>query len=42
VDFKTDAQLGARRDVYAAQVQLYVDAVARATAEPAEGLLLVV
>jgi ATP-dependent exoDNAse (exonuclease V) beta subunit len=42
VDFKTDAEIGSRRDVYAAQVQLYVDAVSRATGEPAEGLLLVV
>ncbi|MGH0029015.1 MAG: UvrD-helicase domain-containing protein [Myxococcota bacterium] len=42
VDFKTDVELGTRRDVYAAQVQRYVDAVAKATGEPAEGLLLVV
>jgi ATP-dependent exoDNAse (exonuclease V) beta subunit len=42
VDFKTDRELEARRDVYAAQVQLYADAVAKATGEPARGMLLVV
>jgi ATP-dependent exoDNAse (exonuclease V) beta subunit len=42
VDWKTDAELGARRATYAAQVQLYADAIARATGERAEPLLLVV
>jgi ATP-dependent exoDNAse (exonuclease V) beta subunit len=42
VDFKTDREIEARRDVYAAQVQLYADAVAKATGEPARGVLLVV
>jgi ATP-dependent exoDNAse (exonuclease V) beta subunit len=42
VDFKTDAELGARRAAYAAQVRLYADAIARATGEPAEAMLLVV
>jgi hypothetical protein len=42
VDFKTDAELGSRRAAYAAQVRLYADAIARATGEPAEPLLLVV
>ena len=42
VDFKTDRELEARRDVYAAQVRLYADAVAKATGEPARGVLLVV
>jgi ATP-dependent exoDNAse (exonuclease V) beta subunit len=42
VDWKTDAELGSRRATYAAQVRLYADAIARATGEPAEPLLLVV
>jgi ATP-dependent exoDNAse (exonuclease V) beta subunit len=42
VDFKTDVELGARRDAYALQVRLYADAIARATGEPAAALLLVV
>jgi ATP-dependent helicase/nuclease subunit A len=42
VDFKTDRELGERRAEYAAQVSLYVQAVARATGESARGLLLVV
>ena len=42
VDFKTDRELGEeRRAVYAAQLGLYVEAIARATGEPAEGRLLV-
>jgi len=42
VDFKTDAEFGARRATYAAQVRLYADAIARATGERADPLLLVV
>ena len=42
VDFKTDRDLEARRPEYEAQVRLYVEAVASATGEPAEGALLVV
>jgi ATP-dependent exoDNAse (exonuclease V) beta subunit len=42
VDFKTDVEIGARRDVYAAQVRLYAEAVTRATGEPASGTLLLV
>jgi ATP-dependent exoDNAse (exonuclease V) beta subunit len=42
VDFKTDQELGARRARYAAQVRLYVRAVAAATGEPARGVLLTV
>jgi len=42
VDFKTDREIADRRAAYEAQVGLYVDAVARATGEPAEGMLLVV
>jgi ATP-dependent helicase/nuclease subunit A len=42
VDWKTDRELGAQQAGYAAQVSLYVEAVARATGEPARGVLLVV
>ena len=42
VDFKTDRELGDRRDIYAAQVRLYAEAVSRATDEPATGILLIV
>lgn len=40
VDFKTDAELGEREAAYARQVALYARAIAAATGEPAEGLLL--
>ena len=40
VDFKTDRELEPRRREYEAQVRLYVEAVAQATGEPAEGCLL--
>ena len=42
VDWKTDRELGAQRGVYGGQVSRYVEAVARATGEPARGVLLVV
>ncbi len=42
VDFKTDRELGEHRATYAAQVSLYAEAIAAATGEPAEGVLLVV
>ena len=42
VDFKTDRELGERRAVYEGQVALYARAIAEATGEPAEALLLVV
>jgi ATP-dependent helicase/nuclease subunit A len=42
VDFKTDREIAARRAEYEAQVRLYVRAVARATGEPARGVLLTV
>jgi ATP-dependent helicase/nuclease subunit A len=42
VDFKTDRELEGRRAVYEAQVGLYIEAVSRATGEPAVGALLVV
>jgi ATP-dependent exoDNAse (exonuclease V) beta subunit len=40
VDFKTDAELEDRRAAYEAQLDVYVTAVARATGDPASGLLL--
>lgn len=42
VDFKSDAELQGRRAKYAAQIKLYVDAVAEATGERARGLVLAV
>jgi ATP-dependent exoDNAse (exonuclease V) beta subunit len=42
VDFKTDLDVSERRAVYAHQVKLYADAIARATGEPASGCLLLV
>ncbi len=42
VDFKTDVDVSERQAVYAHQVRLYVEAIARATGEPAEGCLLLV
>lgn len=42
VDFKTDRELAPRRAEYEAQVRLYVEAVTRATGEPARGVLLVI
>jgi ATP-dependent exoDNAse (exonuclease V) beta subunit len=42
VDFKSDRELGARRAEYTRQVALYAEAVARATGEPAQAVLLVV
>jgi ATP-dependent exoDNAse (exonuclease V) beta subunit len=42
VDFKTDAELGARHAIYEEQLRLYVRAVEAASGEPARGVLLVV
>jgi ATP-dependent exoDNAse (exonuclease V) beta subunit len=42
VDFKTDREIGEHGSTYAAQVSLYAEAIAAATGEPAEGVLLVV
>ena len=42
VDFKTDRDLGERAGRYATQVQLYAEAIAAATGEPAEARLLLV
>jgi ATP-dependent helicase/nuclease subunit A len=40
VDYKTDADLGARLDEYRAQVALYVRAIAMATGAPTRGIIL--
>ena len=40
VDFKTDRELEAALDVYRRQVRFYVQMVARATGEPARGVLM--
>jgi ATP-dependent exoDNAse (exonuclease V) beta subunit len=40
VDFKTDVEMGERKEGYARQVALYAEAVARATGERARGVLL--
>ena len=39
VDFKTDYELAAGETRYRAQLQQYVNAVSRATARPARGVL---
>ena len=39
VDFKTDFELAAGETRYRAQLQQYVNAVSRATARPASGIL---
>ena len=41
VDFKTDREFQAWSDRYIAQVRVYSDAVAAATASPARGIVLV-
>jgi ATP-dependent exoDNAse (exonuclease V) beta subunit len=40
VDFKTDVQLGARREDYVRQVALYARAIAEATGAPVRAVLL--
>jgi ATP-dependent exoDNAse (exonuclease V) beta subunit len=40
IDFKTDRELAAEPGVYERQVGAYVEAIARATGEPASGVLL--
>ena len=42
IDFKTDRELAERRGVYERQVRLYAAAVARATGERSEAILLCV
>ena len=40
VDFKTDIEIASAQDAYKQQVALYVEAVRRATGQPATGVLL--
>ena len=40
VDFKTDIEIASAQDAYKQQVALYVEAVQRATGQPASGVLL--
>jgi ATP-dependent helicase/nuclease subunit A len=40
VDFKTDQELGGLMETYLRQVQIYAAAIARATSQPASGVLL--
>jgi ATP-dependent exoDNAse (exonuclease V) beta subunit len=40
VDFKTDIEIAAAQDAYKQQVALYAEAVAKATGQPATGVLL--
>jgi ATP-dependent exoDNAse (exonuclease V) beta subunit len=40
VDFKTDIEIASAQDAYKQQVALYVEAVQRATGQPANGVLL--
>ena len=40
VDFKTDIEIASAQDAYKQQVALYVEAVKRATGQPATGVLL--
>lgn len=40
IDFKTDIEIAAAQDAYKQQVALYVEAVSKATGQPATGILL--
>ena len=40
VDFKTDIEIASAQDAYKQQVAVYVEAVQRATGQPATGVLL--
>ena len=40
IDFKTDRELGEQRATYAEQLRLYARAIAAATGEPVEPILL--
>ncbi len=40
IDFKTDIEIAAAQEAYTQQVALYADAVAKATGQPATGVLL--
>lgn len=40
IDFKTDIEIATAEDAYVRQVSIYLDAVTRATGQPASGLIL--
>ncbi|MGE0866565.1 MAG: 3'-5' exonuclease, partial [Vicinamibacterales bacterium] len=40
IDFKTDIEIATAQDAYVRQVSIYLDAVTRATGQPATGLIL--
>ena len=40
IDFKTDIEIATAKDAYVRQVSMYLDAVRRATGQPAAGLIL--
>lgn len=40
IDFKTDIEIATAQDAYVRQVSIYLDAVTRATGQPARGLIL--
>jgi len=40
IDFKTDIEIATAQDAYVRQVSIYLDAVRRATGQPASGLIL--
>jgi ATP-dependent exoDNAse (exonuclease V) beta subunit len=40
IDFKTDIEIASAQDAYKQQVALYAEAVAKATGQPATGVLL--
>jgi len=40
IDFKTDIEIATAQDAYVRQVSIYLDAVSRATGQPAQGLIL--
>lgn len=42
VDFKTDVEIGARKDAYVTQVEAYARAITAATGQSAVGALLTV
>jgi ATP-dependent exoDNAse (exonuclease V) beta subunit len=42
IDFKTDRELGTSSERYVAQVRMYAEAIAKATALPARGIVMVI
>ena len=40
IDFKTDAEIGGRMEMYKRQVGLYARAIAEATGQPSKGVLV--